>query len=70
MDKNEAKKKILEEEDFVHFPKLMNSLSKFLAKNPENIKNATIARLLLISPDEVDKIYEEAIELLKKEMGE
>lgn len=70
MDKDDIKKKVMEEEDFVRFPKLFNSIAKFLAKNPEGVKNGAIARLLLLSEEEVESIYNEAVELLKKEMEE
>lgn len=72
MDKNELQKRVLEEEDYVRAPKYGNSLSKFIARNmhSDGVENATIARLLMIPEEEVEKIFQEAIEILRKEMVE
>lgn len=61
-------KKIMEDEDYIHAPKFGNSLNKFLAKNEKVLENRSIARLLLISEEEVEKLYEESIVELRKEM--
>lgn len=68
MDKNELQKRVLEEEDYVRAPKFSNSLSKFLTRNSDGVENATIARLLMIPESEVEKLFLEAIEMLKKDM--
>lgn len=68
MDKNELQKRVLEEEDYVRAPKFSNSLNKFVARNSEGVENATIARLLMISEEEVEKLFSEAVEILKEEM--
>lgn len=68
MDKHELQKRVLEEEDYVRAPKFSNSLSRFLARNSDGVENATIARLLMISEEEVEKLHQEAIEMLRKEM--
>jgi len=62
-------KKIREVEDFIHAPKCQNSLIKFLAKLEKPLENATIARLLLLSPEEVEEIYQQSIIQLRKEMN-
>jgi hypothetical protein len=67
-DKNELQQKVLNEEDYVRAPKFSNSLAKFVARNSDGVENATIARLLMIPEDQVEKIYEEAVELLREEM--
>lgn len=67
-DKDEIKKRVLEEEDYIRSPKFSNSLSKFLAKNNEGVEDSVIARLLSMSEEEVDKVYQEAIQALRKEM--
>lgn len=69
MDKKQIKKRILEEEDYIRYPKYSNSLIKFLGKYPDGIENSTIARILLMSEEEVEKIYQEAVEMLKEKMG-
>lgn len=61
-------KLIQESEDYIRCPKCGNSLSRFLMKNPDGIENATISRLLMIPEEQVEKVYEEAIEMLRKDM--
>lgn len=68
MDRDDIKKKILEEEDYIRSPKHNNSLNKFLVKNPEGAEDATIARVLMISEEEVQKLYEESINMLRESM--
>lgn len=69
VEKSEMEKKILEEEDFIRAPKYGNSLNKFLAKTDNPLENGTIGRLLLLSEKEVEKIYQESVAELKKEMN-
>lgn len=68
VSKEDVKKRILEEPDFVKAYKYGNSLSKFLARNTKELDDATIARLLMIEKYEVEEIYQEAVELIKKGM--
>lgn len=67
-DKSELQQKVLEEEDYVRAPKFSNSLTKFLARNSDGVENATIARLLMIPEEQVEKIHQEAVEMLREEM--
>lgn len=67
-DKAELQRRVLEEEDYVRAPKFSNSLSKFLARNSDGVENATIARLLMIPEEQVEKIHQEAIDMLREEM--
>jgi hypothetical protein len=69
VDKSEMINKILSEDDFIHAPKFGNSLQKFLAKTDHLLENGAIGRLLLIPPEEVERIYEESVKELKKEMN-
>lgn len=69
VEKNEIQKKIREVEDFIHAPKCQNSLVRFLSKTENPLENATIARLLLLSEEEVEEIYEQSILELRKEMN-
>jgi hypothetical protein len=68
VDKNEMLKKIIEDEDFIRCPKVGNSLNRFTQKNYEGVDNAVIARLLMMSEDEVEKNFQETIALLRKDM--
>lgn len=68
MDKNDMQKKVREEQDFIHAPKYQNSINKYVSKMDAPLENGAIARILLISEEEVDTIYLESVEALKKEM--
>ena len=70
MEKSEMQKKVLEDPDFIHAPKFQNSLQKFLAKSENIPENCTIGRLLLMSAGEVEAVYLQSVEELKKEMVE
>ena len=73
MDKDDRQKKVFEEEDYIHSPKFGNSLNKYIQKNDEKIDqqkldDLTIAKLLLISEEDVPRLYQEAVEMLKEGM--
>lgn len=70
IDKAEIQRRIATEEDYVRCPKFGNSLSKFTTKNSEGIENSTIARLLMMSEEEVEKVYQEAVQMLRDDMLE
>jgi hypothetical protein len=68
IDKNEMLKKILEDEDYIRCPKFSNSINKFTAKNSEGVENSTIARLLMMTEEEVEQKYLEAVNMLREDM--
>lgn len=61
----EKTKKIKEEEDFIDYPKFKNSISKLIEKYPEGVDTETIAKVLNITPEKVEEIYDSAIKKLK-----
>ena len=68
-DKNEIKKRIAVDTDYVRCPKFSNSLTKFLQKNPDGVEDNTIARLLMLEGEErVEEIYQEAVLKLREVM--
>jgi hypothetical protein len=67
-DKEDIKKRVKEDEDYIRSPKFSNSLAKFLAKNPDGAEDSVIARLLSMSEEEVEAIYQEAVNELREEM--
>lgn len=67
--KEEVKAKILEEEDFVYSPRHANSILKLIDMNPDGISEDKICKALLISKKDLKKIYESAINKLRKRMG-
>ena len=65
---NDPQKRVLEEEDYVRAPKFSNSLAKFVSRNSEGVENATISRLLMLPEEEVERLYQEAITILREGM--
>lgn len=61
-------KRVAEEEDYIKSTKYSNSLIKFMAAHTDGVENDFIARVLTLSEEEVEKIHQESIEMLKKEM--
>jgi hypothetical protein len=68
IDKTEIQHRIATEEDYIRCPKCGNSLSKFTLKNSEGVENSIIARLLMVTEEEVEKIYQEAVQMLRDDM--
>jgi hypothetical protein len=68
VEKSEIAKKIQEEEDFIHCPKHQNSLTKFLAKTDNLVEDTTIGKLLLLSEEEVNNIYQKSVIELREAM--
>lgn len=67
VEKNDAMRKLIEDdEDFINAPKFGNSLEKYLAKNDNLLENGAIGRLLLLSEEEVEEIYQESVVELRK----
>jgi len=60
-------KRILEDPDFIKCAKYNNSLNKYLVAN-ENVEDSAIARLLMLTEEEVEEIYQEAVDLLRQGM--
>lgn len=68
MEKDDIQKKIAEDEDYIRCPKSGNSLTKFVAKNPDGVENSVISRVLAIPEEKVEEIYDEAVKMLQKDM--
>lgn len=68
MENNDIINKILNDEDYIRSPKFADSLSAFLNKNPDGVENPMIAKLLMMSEDEVEKTFQEAISMLREKM--
>lgn len=68
VERSEMEKKVREEEDFIHSPKFSNSIKKYLAKMENPPENTTIGRLLLLSEEEVEKLYQESVVMLREKM--
>lgn len=68
MEKFDIKKRIQEEDDYIKCIKFNNSINKLLSQFSDGIENSGIAKYLMISEEEVEKIYQEAVEMLKRDM--
>lgn len=68
-DKNKLKKKIENDPDFIYCPRLGNSLKIFLEKYPEGVEDSKIAKNLLIEEEDVEAIFQSAINKIRKSMG-
>lgn len=68
MDKTEIQDRIATEEDYIRCPKFGNSLNKFTLKNSEGVENNIIARLLMMTEEEVERTYQEAVQMLRDDM--
>lgn len=69
-DKQDIMKRIIEEEDYIRCPKFSNSLNKFVSKNDEGVEDSVISRLLMMPEEQVQEIYEEAVEKLREQMAD
>lgn len=65
----EKKHKIQNDEDFIDYPKFKNSLSKLIEKYPDGVDTETIAKVLNMTEEEVEEIYQNAILKLKNNLG-
>lgn len=68
VERSEMEKKVREEEDFIHSPKFGNSMKKYLAKMENPPENTTIGRLLMLPEDEVERLYQESVVMLREKM--
>lgn len=60
---------IYHDEDYIYCPRLGNSLKKLIDKNPDGVDTERIAKVLLMSEEEVEKIFEESLIKLRKKLG-
>lgn len=65
-DKKILKQKINSDPDFVYCPRLGNSLKQLLEKYPDGIDDDRIEKVLLMTAEEVEEVYQSAIEKLRK----
>ena len=65
----EKKFKVNEDEDFIDYPKFKNSLNKLIEKYPEGVDQETIAKVLMMTTEEVEETYASAIKKLQLALG-
>ena len=62
------KYRIENEEDFIDCIRFKNSLNKILEKYPDGVSDDTICRVLDITQEELDTLFQNAIIQLRKDM--
>lgn len=65
----EAKKLVHDDPDFINLKRFDYSLKKLVERYPDGCPARIIAHALFIPESEVEKIYNQIIQKLKKEMG-
>jgi hypothetical protein len=65
----EKKHKILNDEDYIDYPKFKNSLKKLIEKYPNGVDNETIAKALMMTEEEIEDTYQSAINKIKESLG-
>ena len=68
LNKEDIRKKVETEEDFIYCPRLNNSLEKFLIAHPDGIDNAKIAKVLMMTEEEVEAAFQSALKKLKESL--
>jgi hypothetical protein len=63
-----SKKKIEQDPDFINCARVKNSLKKYLSKYSDGVSDEEIAKLLMISEEEVKERFNNIILKLRKEM--
>lgn len=67
--KEDIKEFIQKDEDFIYCPRLGNSLEKLIEKNPDGVEDDRIAKVLLMTEDEVKGVFASAIQKLRNALG-
>jgi hypothetical protein len=68
MDLEEVRRLITEDEDFIYSKRFDFSLDKMLERYPDGAPAKLIAQSLLITEEEVEKIVQDAIVVLREKM--
>ena len=63
--KEDLKKKIETDPDFIYCPSSENSLEKLMKKHPNGISTEKMAQVLTMTPEEVESAYENAVEKIR-----
>lgn len=68
--KEDVLRRIQNEEDYIRSKKFSNSLTRFVAKFSDGSEDAAIARVLMMTEEEVQMIYNEAVRKLREQLTE
>ena len=67
--KTDLSQKIEDDEDFIYCPRLNNSIKSFVEKHPEGVDNERIGKVLLISSEEVENLFQSALKKIRNRLG-
>ena len=65
----ELKKRIQNDPNFVNDPRFNNSLEQVLAKYPEGVSAFQKSKMLMLTKEEMEEIYQNIIEKLRQEVN-
>lgn len=55
----------MDDEDFIHFPRLGNSIKTFIDNHPSGGSDKQIAKALMIEEEEVEELFQSAIKKIR-----
>jgi hypothetical protein len=70
MTTEEAINRINTEPDFVYLKRLDYSLARVVERFPDGAPDRTIAQALMITPEDVERIYQDIVQRLKKQLAD
>lgn len=62
IDIDKLKTRIETEEDFIHCPKMGNSVDRVVEKYPDGVDDTYISKVMLMTEDEVKEIYQSILD--------
>ena len=68
MTPEEIKNLLENDPNYIYSKRFKHSLKNMLDRHPDGVENKQIAQVLLISEEEVEKIYQESIKKIRKIM--
>lgn len=69
MTTEEAQELIRTNEDFVYLKRLGYSLARVMERFPEGAPDRTIAQALMMTPEDVERIYADVVERLRVKLA-
>jgi len=68
-NKKSIKERVKIEEDFCYCPRLGNSISNLISKNPNGVSNERIAKVLLTDEEHIEMIFQSALKKIRKHLN-
>jgi hypothetical protein len=64
----DTKARIAAEEDYIYNPKMGNSLKKMVSRYPDGVDDKKIAKVLMMSMNELEKRYNAILKRIRKKL--